>query len=150
MGMSATHYVFNFEALILGCLILLACVVIQGLFVLLATSKGKSGIKKFVFTNKTLRAHAVFMACVLILLASHLTQIYVWGIALHTSGIIPNQHQAMVYAGSTYTTVGFISDPLPTEWQLVSVIMGASGLFAFGWSTAIMLMLSQALFPTEK
>jgi hypothetical protein len=59
-------------------------------------------------------------------------------------------HQAMVYAGSTYTTVGFISDPLPTQWQLLSVIMAVSGLLSFGWSTAVMFILSQALFPAEK
>jgi hypothetical protein len=56
----------------------------------------------------------------------------------------------MVYAGSTYTTVGFVSDPLPTQWQLLSVIMAVSGLFTFGWSTAVVFIISQALFPAEK
>ena len=150
MGISAASYVFNFEALILGCSALLACVVIQGLFVLLVSSKGKSSIRKRVLANNALQAYAFFMGCILILLTSHLTQIYLWGFVLHAFNIIANQHQAMVFAGSTYTTVGFITDPLPIQWQLLSVIMAVSGLFSFGWSTAVMFILSQTLFPAEK
>jgi hypothetical protein len=87
---------------------------------------------------------------VVILLTSHLLQIYVWGLALNLYGVIDSLHKAMVYAGSTYTTVGFITDPLPTQWQLLSIIMAVSGLFAFGWSTAVVFIISQALFPVEK
>jgi len=150
MGLSATQYVFNMQALILGCLMLVSCVVIQAIFVLLVIAKGKRSIKNLRRADNDLRAHGVFLACILLLLISHLTQIYVWGYALNAYDIIANQHQAMVYAGSTYTTVGFIADPLPTQWQLLSVIMATSGLFTFGWSTAIMFILSQALFPAEK
>ena len=150
MGLSATQYVFNMQALILGCVMLICCVVIQATFVLLVVSKGKTSIKKLRHADHGLQAQVLFIACVLALLMSHLTQIYVWGYALHASDIITNQHQAMVYAGSTYTTVGFITDPLPTQWQLLSVIMATSGLFTFGWSTAVMFILSQALFPAER
>lgn len=129
---------------------LVSCVVIQAIFVLLVISKGKLSIKKLKRTDNNLQAHGVFVVCVLLLLISHLTQIYVWGYALNAYDIVANQHQAMVYAGSTYTTVGFITDPLPTQWQLLSVIMATSGLFTFGWSTAVMFILSQALFPAER
>jgi hypothetical protein len=150
MGLSATQYVFNMQALILGCLMLVSCVVIQAIFVLLVVSKGKRSIKNLRRADCDLQAHGVFLVCILLLLSSHLTQIYVWGYALNAYDIIANQHQAMVYAGSTYTTVGFITDPLPTQWQLLSVIMATSGLFTFGWSTAVMFILSQALFPAER
>jgi hypothetical protein len=150
MGLSASQYVFNIQALVLGCLMLVACVVIQASFVFLVVSKGKRSIKNLRRAENDFQAQGVFIACVLILLSSHLIQIYVWGYALHSYDIIANQHQAMVYAGSTYTTVGFITDPLPTQWQLLSVIMATSGLFTFGWSTAVMFILSQALFPAEK
>jgi hypothetical protein len=83
------------------------------------------------------------------LLISHLVQIYIWGLSLTIFDIIPSQHEAMVFAGSTYTTVGFVTDPLPVHWQLMTVIMAASGFFSFGWSTAVMFLLSQALFPAE-
>ena len=100
--------------------------------------------------HKNLQAHFVFLLGILLLLTSHLCQIYIWGLALNVYGVIDSMHQAMVYAGSTYTTVGFITDPLQTHWQLLSVIMAVSGLFAFCWRTAIIFLISQAFFSEEK
>jgi len=150
MKETATNYVFNFDALILGCATILLCLIIQALFVMLVTSKFKTGVRNLINGDRWMLAQVVFFAGILMLLISHLVQIYVWGLALTLFDIIPNQHQAMVFAGSTYTTVGFVTDPLPVHWQLITVIMAASGFFSFGWSTAVMFLLSQALFPSEK
>ncbi len=150
MEITAGQDVFNFQAFFLGSFVLILCILIQAFFVMVVTSKGKRALISFTSQHQNVRAQLVFVACILTLLLSHLCQIYVWGLALNYSDIIPMAHQAMVYAGSTYTTVGFISDPLPTQWQLLSVIMAVSGLLSFGWSTAVMFILSQALFPDEK
>jgi hypothetical protein len=150
MNVTAQNYVFNFDALILGCATILLCLIIQALFVMVVTSKFNSGVRQLVNSNRLVLAQSVFSAGILFLLISHLVQIYIWGLSLTLFDIIPNQHQAMVFAGSTYTTVGFVNDPLPVHWQLVTVIMAASGFFSFGWSTAVIFLLSQALFPSEK
>jgi hypothetical protein len=150
MNMTAPNYVFNFDALILGCAMILLCLIIQALFVMVVTSKFKSGVQQLVSSDRWVLAQIVFFAGILLLLISHLVQIYIWGLSLTLFDIIPNQHQAMVFAGSTYTTVGFVTDPLSEHWQLITVIMAASGFFSFGWSTAVMFLLSQALFPSEK
>ena len=150
MEITAGQDVFNLQAFALGSLILILCILIQAFFVMVVTGKGKRTIIGFVSQHQNIRGHLVFIACILLLLLSHLCQIYFWGLGLNYSEIIPIQHKAMVYAGSTYTTVGFISDPLPTQWQLLSVIMAVSGLLSFGWSTAVMFILSQALFPAER
>ncbi len=149
MNVIAANYVFNAEALILGCITILLCLIVQALIVMLVTSKFKTSIRNLAKSDRWILAQIVFFAGILLLLISHLVQIYIWGLSLTTFDIIPNQHQAMVFAGSTYTTVGFVSDPLPVYWQLITVIMAASGLFSFGWSTAVMFLLSQALFPSE-
>ena len=150
MNNTAMNYVFNFDALILGCVTILLCLVVQTLFVMLVTTKFKLGVRNLINSDRWILAQIVFFAGILLLLISHLVQIYVWGLSLSLFDIIPNMHQAMVFAGSTYTTVGFVSDPLPVHWQLITVIMAASGFFSFGWSTAVMFLLSQALFPSEK
>lgn len=149
MNSIAANYVFNFDALILGCVTILVCLIVQALFVMLVTSKFKTGVRQLIKEDRWMLAQTVFFAGILMLLISHLVQIYVWGLSLTLFDIIPNQHQAMVFAGSTYTTVGFVTDPLPVHWQLITVIMAASGFFSFGWSTAVMFLLSQALFPSE-
>lgn len=129
---------------------MLLCLIVQAMFVLLVTTKFKNGVRQLVNANRWTLAQIVFFAGILLLLASHLVQIYIWGLSLTIFDIIPNQHQAMVFAGSSYTTVGFVTDPLSVHWQLMTVIMAASGFFSFGWSTAVMFLLSQALFPSEK
>jgi hypothetical protein len=150
MNTTAANYVFNFDALILGCIMMVLCLIVQALFVLLVTTQCKPSVRKLMNENRWILGQVLFFAAILLLLVSHLVQIYMWGSALNIFDIIPNQHQAMVFAGSTYTTVGFVSDPLSVQWQLMTVIMAASGLFSFGWSTAVMFLLSQALFPSEK
>jgi hypothetical protein len=150
MNATATNYVFNFDALMLGSTTILLCLIVQALFVMLVTSKFKNGVRDLVNGDRWILAQFIFFAGILLLLISHLVQIYIWGLSLTIFDIIPNQHQAMVFAGSTYTTVGFVTDPLPVHWQLMTVIMAASGFFSFGWSTAVMFLLSQALFPSEK
>ncbi len=150
MNVTATNYVFNFDALILGCITIVLCLIVQALFVMLVTTKFKNGVSKLVSESRWVMAQSVFFAGILLLLISHLVQIYIWGLSLNLFDIIPNQHQAMVFAGSTYTTVGFVTDPLTDHWQLITVIMACSGFFSFGWSTAVMFLLSQALFPSEK
>jgi hypothetical protein len=150
MNTTAANYVFNFDALILGCITILLCLIVQALFVMLVTTKFKNGVRQLVNTHRLTLAQAVFFAGVLLLLVSHLIQIYIWGLSLTLFDIIPNQHEAMVFAGSSYTTVGFVTDPLSVNWQLLTVIMATSGFFSFGWSTAVIFLLSQALFPSEK
>lgn len=128
---------------------MLLCLIVQAMFVMLVTTQFKPGVRKLVNNKRWMMAQFVFLAAILLLLISHLVQIYIWGSTLNIFDIIPNQHQAMVFAGSTYTTVGFVTDPLTVHWQLMTVIMAASGFFSFGWSTAVMFLLSQALFPSE-
>lgn len=150
MEVTAANYVFNLQAFLMGCSVLLICVAIQALFVFLAVSRCKLTISYAIKGGRKLKAHFIFLLGILILLTSHLCQIYIWGYALNAYGVIDNMHQAMVYAGSTYTTVGFVTDPLQIQWQLLSVIMAVSGLFTFGWSAAVIFIISQALFPAEK
>jgi hypothetical protein len=46
--------------------------------------------------------------------------------------------------------VGFANDQLPYSWQLVTIIMATSGLFSFGWSTSVMFLLAQTLYPSQR
>jgi hypothetical protein len=147
MTTSPDLYVFNWHAILLGGFTLLICLSVQACFVTLVMVLAKSRIIRLIRQKSFRRAHAVFYLGILMLLASHLLQIYIWGMSLKWSGIMPNGHMAVMLAGSSYTTVGFISDALPVEWQLLIVIMATSGVFAFGWSTSIMFSLSRFVYP---
>lgn len=141
--------VFNIPALVIGALTLLFCLAMQGSTVALVMAIFKPRIRSMVAQKRNIAGHAMFFASILTLLMAHLLQISVWAAVLDMVGGIANPHQAVLLAGSTLTTVGFANDTLPQQWQLFTVIMAVTGLFAFAWSTSIMYALSQQLYPSE-
>jgi hypothetical protein len=146
---SLADNVFNWPAVLLGGTIMLVCLVVQAGFVVAVMTVAKSWIRILVAGKKMARAQVVFFLGILVLLLSHLAQIYIWGVAINMAGIVANVHTALILAGSTYTTIGFATDTLPQHWQLLLVIMATSGFFGFGWSTSIMFSLSRFLYPME-
>jgi hypothetical protein len=87
---------------------------------------------------------------VFVLTISHLIEIFIWGYALSLAGLVPNIHQAMVFAGSTYTTVGFGTNPLPVSWDLVMVVIALNGMIAFGWSISVLFGMTQIVHLAHK
>ena len=141
--------IFNWQALVIGSAALLLCLLMQGSTVVLVMTKFKPRIRVLAKGRRSFMAHVLFLGSILILLMSHLAQIYIWALFLYAPDIMSNIHRAVLFAGSTYTTVGFSNDNLPLQWQLLAVIMATTGLFAFAWSTSIMYALSQQLYPSE-
>lgn len=86
-----------------------------------------------------------FYVAAFILTISHLIEILIWGYALSWSGLISNTHRAIVFAGSTYTTVGYGANPLPLDWDLVMVVIALNGMVAFGWSISVLFGMTQAV-----
>ena len=150
MQIKSDQNIFNLEALSLAISLLILCILIHALFVFFVANRGRKEIVPAAEAGLTMKAHMFFIAYMLILLISHICQIFIWGVTIYIFDVIQNPHVAMVYAGSTYTTVGFMSDPIPNKWQLLSVFMAISGLFTFGWSTSIMFALSQTLLRVQK
>lgn len=149
MNAIPNNFEFNWHALLLGIATMMACLTIQAVAVVFAMEKTKSPIYKFASQNKRIRAYLYFYLAILILLMGHLLQILAWGSSLYLFNIVSNPHIAFTLAGSTYTTVGFISDPLAWNWQIIMIIMATSGLFSFAWSTSIMFSLTRRLYPIE-
>lgn len=140
--------VLNWQAFAIGCAALIACLLTQGTTVVTVMSLFKPQIRAAGAARRKGLAHLFFFSSIICLLLSHIAQIYIWALFLWFPGIVENFHLAILFAGSTYTTVGFANDNLALHWQLLAVIMAISGLFAFAWSTSIMYALSQQVYPT--
>lgn len=149
MGDISTYDVFNLKAITIGCLTMMLCLFLQAILVHVATRTVGPAIGHLTNSKSPLAAQLVFLVGAVALLFIHILQIYVWGYSLFYTGVINEPNTAVIFAGSTYTTVGFVDDPLPQKWQLLTVIMAASGLFAFGWSTSLMYILAQKLYPSD-
>ena len=150
MQINSDLNIFNLEALSLAISMLVLCVLIHAIVIFFVANRGRKEIVPATEAGLNLKAHMFFMAYMLTLLVSHIVQIFIWGVTIYCFDVIQNPHVAMIYAGSTYTTVGFVSDPIPNKWQLLSMFMAISGLFTFGWSTSIMFALSQTLLRGQK
>ncbi len=139
--------VFNPAALLLGCFTMIVCLLFQAYIINLAINFVPRIAAQLRGFDERIIAQFKFLLGALILVLTHIAQIYIWGTSLRLAGVIGDLNAAVIFAGSTYTTMSFVSDPLPPNWQLITIIMAASGLFSFGWSTSIMFVLAQRLFP---
>jgi hypothetical protein len=68
-----------------------------------------------------------------------LGSILIWTVALYATGLIEDIRLAMLFSGSSYTTVGIFSDNLPIGWKSVAFYIAFSGLFSFAIATSSMI-----------
>jgi hypothetical protein len=84
------------------------------------------------------RVDVLMSVTVFMLLGLHLLEIFGWAATLVYSGLVPNWHVAGFFVGNTYTTLGYGTFILPDGWKMLATLMAISGLFAFGWSTSVL------------
>jgi hypothetical protein len=84
------------------------------------------------------RADLLMSSSVFLLLALHVSEIFVWAAALVFAGLVSDWHTAGFFAGNTYTTVGYGAFVLPRGWEMVAPLIAMSGLFTFGWSGSVL------------
>ena len=140
---NSSQYVFNADALLFGGAMLFLILVLHAVYMFLITLQYEKITDALIARKRYGWVQPVFFVMAFILALSHLLEIYIWGLALNLSGLIPNTHQAMVFAGSVYTTLGFNTNPLPPSWDLVMVVIALSGMITFGWSISVLLGMTQ-------
>jgi len=140
---NSSQYVFNADALLFGGVMLFVILVLHATYMFLVTRQYEKITDALIASKRYGLIQPVFYVMAFILALSHLLEIYFWGFTLNLLGLIPDAHQAMVFAGSVYTTLGFNTNPLPPSWDLVMVVIALSGMIAFGWSISVLLGMTQ-------
>lgn len=84
------------------------------------------------------RADVLMSSVVFLLLALHVFEIFVWAAALVLGGLVPDWRTAGLFAGNTYTTLGYGAYVLPRGWGMMAPLIAISGLFTFGWSGSVL------------
>jgi len=74
----------------------------------------------------------------------HLLEILFWAFFIIGIGIMKEPIDAILFAGSCYTTVGFESDNLLDGWKSFAFFISFSGLFSLAWTTSIMIGMTTA------
>ena len=131
--------IIPFPDLLFGGGLLVAVVLLHGIGIRLVSDHFRKRSVAFASRpHATLRLDVLFAIVIFLLLALHLFEIFVWSCALVFSGLVPNWHDAGFFAGNTYTTIGYGTFVLSSEWEMVAPIMAISGLFTFGWSGSVL------------
>lgn len=83
-----------------------------------------------------------FFHAVVALAIVQIGAIVVWALLLRGIGVVPDMHEALLFAGSCYTTVGILSDVATAQWRLLPILIAVSGIFSFALSTANVLSMA--------
>jgi Ion channel len=89
--------------------------------------------------GKALHARLVGYSCILIMVGGHLTEIVIWATSLVLTGLIPSMSTALYYCGSTYTTLGYGSDPMANGRNAITVVIALSGMLTIAVTTSILM-----------
>jgi hypothetical protein len=90
----------------------------------------------------------LFVFGVLLMSLVQLGSILIWTIALYATGLIEDIRLAMLFSGSSYTTLGIFSDVLPKGWKSVAFYIAFSGLFSFAIATSSMISMLSIITKT--
>ena len=81
-------------------------------------------------------ASLLFGWSVFLMLLLHILEITTWAVVLTQTGLVVRPYDALYFCANAYTTLGFGSVDLATQWRNISPIIGFSGLFTFAWTTS--------------
>lgn len=85
-----------------------------------------------------------------LLLALHVVEMTVWGVALAAANVLPDFETSLYYSLTSYTTVGY-GDVVPSvSWRLLGPIEAVVGVMMLGWSTSITVAAVQRIYNTRQ
>ena len=83
-----------------------------------------------------------YFVSIIYLIMVQILAIAVWALLLRVMDLINDPVDALLFAGSCYTTIGIVSDVMPAGWKMLALFIALSGLFSVALSTAVMLSMS--------
>ena len=88
------------------------------------------------------RVFIAYFISIIYLIMVQVLAIAVWALMLRVMDLISDPLDAILFAGSCYTTIGIVSDVMPPGWKMLALFIALSGLFSVALSTAVMLGMS--------
>lgn len=85
--------------------------------------------------------HHYFLA-ITYLMVVQIGVVVLWGLALYGLSLIKDPMDAIMFAGSCYTTIGIVSEVMPNGWKFIAIVIALSGLFAVALATSAMINMS--------
>lgn len=92
----------------------------------------------FLSEKSEIRRQLYIGRLIIIMLLTHLFEVFVMALALYGIDAFHGLRTAFYFTGETYTTLGFGDVLLPVGLRQLALFIAMSGLFAFGWSTGVL------------
>ncbi len=83
------------------------------------------------------RLVAIMIATVLVLMAAHTAEVFVWSAAYAVTDAAPEGSDLFYFAFVNYTTLGYGDVTPVARWRLLGPMTAMNGVLLSGWSTAV-------------
>ncbi|QKM64901.1 hypothetical protein DCO17_06460 [Polynucleobacter tropicus] len=121
-----------------GLIGLTAVLIFHGAFINHITMRFEISTDSFIRASKYNRVFFRFYLAFLFIALIHVAEIFIWAAYLIKLDLIHDPIGSLLFAGSCYTTIGFVADILPFGWKSLAFFIALSGLFSIAWTTSIM------------
>jgi len=123
-------------AMLVGFGVTLSALTVQGTTVAVGVETIGALLAKRVVGTQVWRNGVATLMLIMFLLMGHLAQMAVWAIAYVAAGEFDTFALAFYHSAVNYTTLGYGDIVMSPSWRLLGPLEAASGILAFGWSTA--------------
>jgi len=124
-------------AMLVGFGTMLAAIVVQGALATIVVEVMGSLLARRAIGVSLFRNFLATVLLVLALLVGHLVQMALWAITFMMVGEFSEFATALYHSAVNYTTLGYGDIVMSPRWRLLGPQEAASGVLAFGWSTAV-------------
>ena len=124
-------------AMLVGIGVTLSALVVQGVAAALGVLAIGALLARRAVGTRVWRNGLATLMLSMILLMGHLAQMAVWAIAFVAAGEFGTFADAFYHSAVNYTTLGYGDIVMSPRWRLLGPQEAASGILAFGWSTAL-------------
>ncbi len=127
-----------------------AMLTIHGLFVLTIASVYHFLIKRIGMKFHLAAGFISYFLAITLIILTHLLEIVLWTYILVGLKVFPSNPQTFYFAGEMYTTVGFGSYTLPSNWRILPILISFSGIFAVSMSGAALYTMMGSLLSKNE
>ncbi len=124
--------------IILGLSLTVSTLIIHGIGMYQVMHRFELNWTNYLNERSEIRRQLFFGLLVVLMLATHLLEVLLIAVVLLSIHSFSDLRTAFYFTGETYTTLGFGDILLPTDWRQLALFIAMSGLFAFGWSTGVL------------
>lgn len=134
-------------SLLVGTLVITACVFIQILGVIELSYRVKSLARFGSHISIQAKKMWLMVATVLGIFGIHAFQIWVWSFTYWVIGALPDFQMALYFSTVTFSTLGYGDVILSEKWRILGALEGIAGFIHIGWSTAYLITASTRYGP---